>query len=41
MLHVLDENGVIQAWSREDAVKAGRYFPEIVEVLRKMKEEES
>lgn len=39
LLHVLDENGVIQAWPREDAVKTGRYFPEIAEVLRKMQEE--
>ena len=39
LLHVLDENGVIQAWPREDAVKTGRYFPEIAEVLKKMREE--
>jgi len=39
LLHVLDENGVIQAWPREDVVKTGRYFPEIAEVLRKMREE--
>lgn len=39
LLHVLDENGVIQAWPIEDAVKTGRYFPEIAEVLRKMQEE--
>ena len=38
LLHVLDENGVIQAFPREDAVKTGRHFPEIAEVLRKMKE---
>ena len=38
LLHVLDENGVIQAWPREDAVKTGRYFPEIAEMLRKMRE---
>lgn len=38
LLHVLDENGVIQAWPREDAVKTGGYFPEIAEVLRKMRE---
>ena len=41
LLHVLDENGVIQAWPREDAVKTGRYFPEIAEVLRKLREEET
>lgn len=41
LLHVLDENGVIQAWPREDAVKTGRYFPEIAEVIKKMREKES
>ena len=39
LLYVLDENGVIQAWPREDVVKTDRYFPEIAEVLRKMREE--
>ena len=39
LLHVLDENGVVQAWPREDAVKTGRHFPEIAEVLQKMREE--
>jgi hypothetical protein len=38
LLHVLDENGVIQAWPREDVVKTGRNFPEIAEVLKKMQE---
>lgn len=41
LLHVLDENGVVQAWPREDAVKTGRYFPEIAEVIKKMREKES
>ena len=39
LLYVLDENGVIQAWPREDVVKTGRHFSEIAEVLRKMQEE--
>jgi len=38
LLHVLDKNGVVQAWPREDAVKTGRHFSEIAEVLQKMKE---
>ena len=41
LLHVLDENGVVQAWPREYAVKTGRYFPEIAEVIKKMREKES
>jgi hypothetical protein len=40
LLHVLDENGVIQAWPREDVVKTGRHFPEIAEVIKTMQEEE-
>lgn len=41
LLHVLDENGVIQAWPREDVVKTGRHFPEIAEVIKTMQEKES
>lgn len=38
LLHVLDENGVIQAWPREDVVKTGRHFPEIAEVIKTMQD---
>lgn len=36
-LHVLDENGVVQGWPREDVAKAGRHFSEIAAVLEKMR----
>ena len=39
LLHVLDENGVIQGWPREDVAKTDRHFPEIAAVLQKMREE--
>lgn len=38
LLHVLDKNGVVQGWPREDVVKTDRHFPEIAEVLQKMRE---
>ena len=38
LLHVLDENGVIQGWPKEDVVKTDRHFPDIATVLKKMKE---
>lgn len=41
LLQVLDENGVVQAWPREDVVKTGRHFPEIAEVIKTMQEKES
>jgi len=39
LLHVLDENGVVQGWPREDVAKTDRHFPEIAAVLEKMREE--
>ena len=38
LLHVLDENGVVQGWPREDVAKTDHHFPEISAVLEKMRE---
>lgn len=41
LLHVLDENGVVQGWPREDVAKTDRRFSEIATVLEKMRGEQS
>lgn len=40
LLHVLDENGLIQGWPREDVVKTDRHFPDIAAVLKRMRGEQ-
>ena len=40
LLHVLDENGVVQGWPIEDAAKTDRHFSEIAAVLEKMRGEQ-
>lgn len=40
LLHVLNENGLVQGWPREDVAKTDRHFPEIAAVLEKMRGEQ-
>ena len=38
ILYVFTENGITSTWEKDDIKKTGKFFPEIVEVLRKMNE---
>lgn len=40
LLHVLDENGLVQGWPREDVAKTDRHFHEIATILENMRGEQ-
>ena len=37
---VFTENGIVDEWQKGIVVKTGRHFPEVIELLQKMRGEE-